>query len=372
MKFAIWDKLQPRAGVSHTQLYHEHLQEVSIAEKCGFDHFWFFEHHVSPNSPIPSPNLMVAAASVMTSRIRLGNMVNVLPYRDPLLVAEEAAMLDVLSGGRLDVGVGRGLKPTEFEVFCLSQADSRAMFEESIEVIRRIWADETFEHRGTHYSVAKKTPLSPPLVQRPTPRLWISAQSEESLRWAAERDLMFGQIDSLIEDCRRDCERYHEIQAAAGHGFAQRLFLTREVYVAETDEKARAEAYEYLLADWDLWNRYKQFARDGRLPAGYEAWAKRAPLLSSLSFEDLIEQGVVLVGSPATVAEGIRRHQEQLELAVLVCVMQLAHMPHEMVRKSMEMFAAEVMPHFTDPAAGERGHVPAGAGEGGTGAHAFG
>ena len=61
MKFAIWDKLQPRAGVSHTQLYHEHLQEVSIAEKCGFDHFWFFEHHVSPNSPIPSPNLMVAA-----------------------------------------------------------------------------------------------------------------------------------------------------------------------------------------------------------------------------------------------------------------------------------------------------------------------
>lgn len=351
MKFAIWDKLQPRTNISHTDLYRQHLEEVRIAEQCGFDHFWFFEHHVSPNSPIPSPNLMVAAAAVMTSRIRLGNMVNVLPYRDPLLVAEEAAMLDVLSGGRLDVGIGRGLKPTEFEAFCLSQADSRSMFEESIDVIGRIWADETFEHHGAHYNVAKKTPLSPPLVQRPTPRLWISAQSEESLRWAAERDLMFGQIDSLIEDCRRDCDLYHQVQAAAGHKFSQRLFLTREVYVAETDEKARAEAYEYLLADWDLWSRYKQFARDGKLPAGYEAWTKRAPLLSSLSFEDLIDRGVVLVGSPQTVIDGIRRHQEQLELAVLVCVMQLAHMPHAMVRKSMEMFAAEVMPHFSAPAA---------------------
>lgn len=349
MRFALWDKLQPRKGVSHTELYRQHLEEVRLAEECGFDHCWFFEHHVSPNSPIPSPNLMVAASAVTTSRIRLGNMVNVLPYRDPLLVAEEAAMLDVLSNGRLDFGVGRGLKPTEFEAFCLSQAESRPMFEESIEVIRRIWADEMFEHHGRYYNVAKKTPLSPALVQQPAPPIWISAQSEESIGWAAERDLMFGQIDSLIEDCRRDCDLYHEIQAASGHRFARRLFLTREVYVAETDEQARAEVYEYLLADWDLWNRYKQFARDGKLPAGYETWSKRAPLLSSLSFEEMIDRGLVLVGSPATVIEGIVRHQEQLELAVLVCVMQLGHMPHAMVRKSMEKFAAEVMPHFVTP-----------------------
>ena len=261
-------------------------------------------------------------------------------------------MLGVLTRGRLDVGIDRGLKPPEFDAFCLSQADSRPMVEEFVAVMRRVWSDEPFHRDGAFFRAARSTPLSPPLVQRPAPPLWISALSEESLRWAAEQDLIFGQIDSFIENCRRDCETYRAIQVASGHAPEPRLFLTREVYVAETDERAREEAYEYLLADWDLWNRYSQFARDGRLPASYAAWSKRAPVLSAMSFEQLVEQGIVLVGSPETVADVIRRHQEQIPLAVLVCVMQIGPMPHEMVSRSMRMFADRVMPGFRD------GHAP--------------
>jgi len=96
----------------------------------------------SPTAPVPSPNLMIAAAARSTSRIRLGAMVNILPYRNPLLVAEEAAMLDM--------GIGRGLRPVEFDAFCVPQADSREMFLESMQIICRVWADENFKFSGKY------------------------------------------------------------------------------------------------------------------------------------------------------------------------------------------------------------------------------
>src|SRR5215470_5345904 len=234
MRFAIWSPTNPRAGVSHVELYRQQIREVEIAEELGFEHVWFYEHHVSPSGPSPSPNLLIAAAAPSTSRIRLGTMVNILPYRNPLLVAEEAAMLDVLTNGRLDMGIGRGLKPIEFDAFCVSQAESREMFLESLAIIKKVWAGENFEFSGRYFKVNKQTPLSPPLVQKPHPPLLISAQSEESLRFAAEHDMPFGQIDALVEDCERDQKLYRGIQIASGHPPSDRLFITREVYVAET------------------------------------------------------------------------------------------------------------------------------------------
>jgi alkanesulfonate monooxygenase SsuD/methylene tetrahydromethanopterin reductase-like flavin-dependent oxidoreductase (luciferase family) len=125
-------------------------------------------------------------------------MVNILPFRHPLLVAEEAAMLDNLTGGRLDMGLGRGLRPPEFEAFGVDQQQSREMFLESFDIIRRVWADENFVHRGKYWTVRKEAPLSPPLVQHPHPPFLVSAQSEESLRWAAQHDIPFAQIDATV------------------------------------------------------------------------------------------------------------------------------------------------------------------------------
>ena len=143
MRFAIWSPTNPRAGVSHVELFRQQIREVEIAEELGFQNVWFYEHHLSATAPVPSPNLMIAAAAQSTSRIRLGAMVNILPYRNPLLVAELAAMLDVLTDGRLDMGIGRGLRPLEFDAFFVPQADSREMFLESMQIIRRVWADRS-------------------------------------------------------------------------------------------------------------------------------------------------------------------------------------------------------------------------------------
>ena len=274
MRFAIWSPTNPRDGVTHVELFRQQIHEIEIAEELGFDHIWLYEHHVSPSGPMPSPNLLIAAAAPSTSRIRLGTMVNILPYRNPLLVAEEAAMLDVLTNGRLDMGIGRGLKPIEFDAFCVPQAHSREMFLESIEIIRRVWADENFEFHGKYFQVNKQTPLSPPLVQKPHPPFLISAQSEESLRFAAENDMPFAQIDALIEDCERDQRFYRDIQVRAATRRRAALFITREIYVAETDAQAREEANPYLLQYWDLWGRYTQFTRDGRMPDDYGSWTQ--------------------------------------------------------------------------------------------------
>src|SRR2546423_1339779 len=204
MRLAIWSTTTPRQNSTHQELFRRQLDEIELAERIGIDRIWFYEHPLTPSAPVPSPNLLIAAAAQRTGRIRFASMVNILPFRNPLLAAEEAALLDNLTGGRLDMGIGRGLRPPEFDAFDIDQQRSREMFLEAFDVIRRVWADEEFEHRGRYWTVRKNGPLAPPLVQKPHPPFLVSAQSEESLRWAAQYDIPFAQIDSVVEQARRD------------------------------------------------------------------------------------------------------------------------------------------------------------------------
>lgn len=325
-------------------MFRRQLEEVELAERIGIDQIWFFEHHLNPSGPVPSPNLLIAAAARTTSRIRFASMVNILPFRHPLLVAEEAAMLDNLTNGRFDMGLGRGLRPPEFEAFGVDQQQSREMFLESFDLIRRVFADETFVHRGKYWTVQKDAPLSPPLVQRPHPPFLVSAQSEESLRWAALHNIPFAQIDSLADQARRDQALYRQVQTAHGHAPAPRLYLMREIYVAETDAQARAEAEPWMRQHWELWNRYTQFTRGGKLPESYGFWRRQAPMLHAMSFDEIVSQDMVIMGSAETVANAILRLAEQLDLMGLAMIFKLGAMPYDMVERSMITFGAKVMP----------------------------
>ena len=346
MRLAIWSTTTPRADSTHQELFRRQLDEAVLAERIGIDQMWFLEHHLQP-SATPSPNLMIAAAAQRTHHIRFANMVNILPFRNPLLVAEEAAMLDNLTGGRLDLGLGRGLRPPEFEAFGVDQARSREMFVESFELIRRIWADENFVHRGNYWTIVKNGPLSPPLVQRPHPPFLVSAQSEESLHWAAERDIPFAQIDSLVDQARRDQALYREVQVMHGHAAAPRLYLMREIYVADNQASARLEAEPYLLQYWELWNRYTQFTRGGNLPDSYDFWRRQAPMLHAMSFDEIVANDMVLLGGPESVANAILRIAGQLDLIGLALVFKLGAMPYDMVERSMIRFGEEVVPRIS-------------------------
>jgi alkanesulfonate monooxygenase SsuD/methylene tetrahydromethanopterin reductase-like flavin-dependent oxidoreductase (luciferase family) len=345
VRLAIWSTTTPREHSTHQELFRRQLEEAELAERIGIDQMWFLEHHLQP-SATPSPNLMITAASQRTRHIRFANMVNILPFRNPLLVAEEAAMLDNLTGGRLDLGLGRGLRPPEFEAFGVDQAQSREMFVESFDLIRRIWADENFVHHGKYWTVVKNGPLSPPLVQHPHPPFLVSAQSEESLRWAARHDIPFAQIDSMVDQARHDQALYREVQTAHGHMPAPRLYLMREIYVADSDAHARAEAYPYLLQYWELWNRYTQFTRGGKLPDSYDFWRRQPPMLHRMSFDEIVANDMVVLGSAETVANAILRLASQLDLMGLAMIFKLGAMPYDMVERSMTVFGEQVMPRI--------------------------
>ena len=346
MKLAIWSTTTPREHSTHEEMFRKQMEEVELAERIGIDQIWFFEHHLNPGGPVPSPNLLIAAAARNTSRIRFASMVNILPFRHPLLVAEEAAMLDNLTGGRFDLGLGRGLRPPEFDAFGVDQGQSREMFLESFDIIRRVFADEQFEHRGRYWTARKNGPLSPPLVQRPHPPFLVSAQSDESLRWAAEHDIPFAQIDSLAEQARSDAALYRDVQMAHGHAPAPRLYLMREIYVAETDAQAREEAEPWLLRYWDLWNRYTQFTHAGKLPDSYDFWRRQAPMLHAMSFEEIVAKDMVILGGPETVAKTIVRLAGSLDLMGLALIFKLGAMPYDMVERSMTLFGDRVVPRI--------------------------
>jgi alkanesulfonate monooxygenase SsuD/methylene tetrahydromethanopterin reductase-like flavin-dependent oxidoreductase (luciferase family) len=358
VRLAIWSTTTPRENSTHTEMFRRQLAEVELAERIGVDQIWFFEHHLQPTAPVPSPNLLIAAAAQRTRHIRFASMVNILPFRHPLLVAEEAAMLDNLTGGRLDMGLGRGLRPPEFEAFGVDQQQSREMFLESFEIIRRVWADENFVHHGKYWTVRKEAPLSPPLLQHPHPPFLVSAQSEESLRWAAQHDIPFAQIDSLAEQAQRDQALYREVQTAHGYAPKPRLYLMREIYVGDSDARARAEVQPWMLRHWELWNRYTQFTRDGQLPDSYDFWRRQAPMLHAMSFEEILANDMVLLGAPETVADAILRLAGQLDLMGLALIFKLGAMPYDMVERSMAAFGEAVVPrirHLLDGnAAGNR------------------
>jgi alkanesulfonate monooxygenase SsuD/methylene tetrahydromethanopterin reductase-like flavin-dependent oxidoreductase (luciferase family) len=346
MKLAIWSTTSPRENSSHEELFQRQFEEVELADRIGIDQIWFFEHHLLPNGPAPSPNLLIAAAARTTSHIRFANMVNILPFHHPLRVVSEAAMLDNLSGGRLDLGLGRGLRPPEFAAFGVDQAQSREMFLESVDLIRRLFADENFSYRGKYWSIHKDAPLSPAPLQKPHPPFLVSAQSEESLRWAAQYDIPFAQIDSLAEQAARDQALYREVQVAHGHAPRPRLYLMREIYVADSDARAREEAPPYLLQYWDLWNRYTQFTRGGRLPDSYDFWRRQAPMLHAMNFDEIVAHDMVLLGGPATVADAILRLADRLDPMGLALIFKLGQLPYDRLERSMRLFGEEVVPRI--------------------------
>ena len=145
---------------------------------------------------------------------------------------------------------------------------------------------------------------------------------------------------------KRDQALYRAEQTAHGHAPRPRLYLMREVYIAETDSRAHAEAQPYLLQYWELWNRYTQFTRGGKLPDSYDFWRRQAPMLHAMSFEEILSNDMVLLGGPETVAATILRLASRLDLMGLALIFKLGAMPYDMVERSMTAFGEVVVPRI--------------------------
>jgi len=223
--------------------YAEHLAAWEAMDRLGYDGVGFNEHHTSPYGLMNSPNLLAAAAAQRTQRLKLLMYGNLLPLHDPLRLAEELAMLDCMSNGRIVSGFARGI-PREHNVYKVPLADSRARFEEAWEIIYRAWTEEVFSYQGKFWSY-KDVAIWPRPIQQPHPPVWVPVTvSKETLEWAARENVPITPGANATLPARQDMVRYYA-QCLAQHGHTitpGHLIMGASVYVADSREQALQEA----------------------------------------------------------------------------------------------------------------------------------
>ena len=232
-------------------VYDTALERFSIMDQAGYDAVWLAEHHFSSFSVCPSVHMMGTMAAARTKRLRIGTAVSLAPFYNPLRLAEEVALLDVLSGGRVNWGVGRGFERTEFAAFGIPGEESGPRFHEAVDIVLKAWTSERLSYRGRFYNYDGVEVLPKPL-QAPHPPVWMAATSTAAIDWAA------GQGHSILMDphsSRAELVKKRRYYAAklleAGYSDAGRTIpMARLVAVDETEEKARAVARR--VAEWTI------------------------------------------------------------------------------------------------------------------------
>ena len=348
---------KPAVAVSN---YREHLDAWAEMETLGFDGIGFNEHHTSPYGLMTSPNIMAAAASQRLSKMKILIYGNLLPIHEPLRLAEELAMLDCLSGGRLISGVARGI-PREYKAYNVNLADSRARFEEAWEIIKLAWTEEVFSYTGkfwTYHDVA----IWPRPVQQPHPPVWVPVTtSQESLEWAARENAPItpGAVGTLA--ARQDMVRYYG-QCLARNGRTltpDHIVTPANVYIADSREQAIEEAGPYILYFFHtLFSHGNLYNVAGQRDAGYVkeeglAWLRpenREGFLKALqgfrrmTKDDLKTNDRLCWGSPAQVRDALLTLAESLGSNRLLIQFNQGAMPQAMFLAQIRRFAQDVLP----------------------------
>ncbi|MDE0653267.1 MAG: LLM class flavin-dependent oxidoreductase [bacterium] len=335
-----------------TGLYNRYLDELEYAEQLGFDGICVNEHHQNAYGTMPSPNLMAAALVRRTEKLQIAIVGNGLPLRDhPLRVAEEVAMLDVISGGRIISGFVRGIGDEYFSM-SIDPSTSRERYSEAHDLIIKAWTTEgPFRWIGKHYRLNYVNVWPRPL-QQPHPPIWIPAfGSTETMSWAAERHYTYLSVFAPSKLLKRWFDGYRAGANAAGYEAPRdKIGILLPIYVAETDKEAHDQGRQYVT--W-LYHKGLKHKFEHLFPPGYmtdHSWGRFLQsglgAYSDVSYEDLVKQGYAVVGSPATVRERLAELAEELGFGLVNALLHIGDMPHDHTIRNMELFAREVMPHF--------------------------
>ncbi len=352
MRFGTFYFFQAPPGHRHADIIHRELEQVEWTEELGFDAVWFTEHHFIDYGLSVDPSTLAAAAASRTRRIRIGLAAAILPFHHPLRLAEQMALVDIISNGRLDMGVGRGNRPAEFAGYRVPQEEARERFDEIVEVVQRAWTEERFSYAGRFYRFDDVRVIPKPL-QRPHPPIYQVCVSKDGIEntalrgWPMLNSVLFGPVDQLVAN--RDT--YVNALRKAGRSDAEvaallaRWGVSRQIYVADTDARAIEEARAA-----ELWYQesFRRFVLPDRiedahpsLRPGFRAMAER---LATVTWEGLVRETLAF-GSPDTVARHIEA-MRALGVGQVLCWMNFGGLPQEGIRRSMELFAREVMPRF--------------------------
>jgi alkanesulfonate monooxygenase SsuD/methylene tetrahydromethanopterin reductase-like flavin-dependent oxidoreductase (luciferase family) len=347
----------PKAAV---ETYAEHLDAWEEMERVGFDGVGVNEHHATPFGLMNSPNLLVASAAQRTKRMKLLIYGNLLPLHEPLRLAEELAMLDCLSGGRLIAGVARGA-PREYRAHNIPMSESRARFEEGFEILRRAWTEEAFSFHGQFHRY-EDVALWPRPVQQPHPPVWVPVTgSKETIEWAAANNLPItpGVARSTA---REDTIRlYAQLQAGHGRRVTPGHFnVMIDCYVADSKEKAVEEYGPHYTYAFNTLIRYDHPTQDFGKTGYYGDKSQehlRAGVKGTLADVSMFDRRMTMesfraqaehmaIGSPDEVAERIVAEAEDAGAETVLLMCNRGAMPKEMFLNQIRRLGAEVLPRL--------------------------
>jgi alkanesulfonate monooxygenase SsuD/methylene tetrahydromethanopterin reductase-like flavin-dependent oxidoreductase (luciferase family) len=374
MKFDLLYELQapkPHDERSEWRCYKEALEQIELADRLGFDTVWAVEHHfLTEFAHCSAPEVFLTAAAARTKRIRIGHGVVLLPskFNHPIRIAERAAALDIISDGRLEFGTGRSSQ-YEQAGFEIDTEQSRDMWQETLEMVPRMWTEDPFEHQGRFVSVPPRSIIPKPL-QKPHPPMWMAATSPQSWEIAGRNGIgilgltIFVSIPQLQDRVR--AYRAALTQAKpVGRFINDRIGAFTIVHVAESRPQAIANggtdaAINYLLYAFrvlggganpgDAGMRREQAADEIKSTPYRDMIAQEYPIIFKMmknecTFEDLDREDMVIVGSVDECARKVERYQ-QAGLDHFIALMQADRIPHEKVMRSIELFGKEIIPRF--------------------------
>ena len=358
MKVGIALNMLCQPGRSDAAVVWEHLALGDLAEPLGFDSLFALEHHFTGYAMSPAPTQLLAYYAGRTKRITFGTAVIVLPWHDPVRVAEQIALLDILCGGRCLFGFGRGAASVEYEGFRIPMGEARPRFVEAGNIIVKALANDSFEHQGEFFQIPR-TAIRPRPISHPERRFYASAVSPESGEIMAK--LGFGILMVMQNEWAKasdDIARYREIATAAGHTPRPPLILTN-VCVADSRDEAQERAVKYLGQKWQSIDNHYHFS-DGHLSTvkGYESYGKMAKTYAKINDSPEAKAkatdfyvSIQIVGTPDDCVEKIGELQRLTGLDHLVTEFSFGAMPHEEAELNMRLFADKVMPVLQrDPA----------------------
>ncbi len=326
MKFGMFviGDYHPQADKSLNHYYDQMLEQVQWAETLGYECFWFGEHHFDFFGVVPSPPVLMACAAKRTNKIRLGVAVSLLPFRNPILTAEEYAMVDVLSDGRLDFGVGRGTPP-ELVGFGVKE-DNRDILVESLEVIKLAWSNGKVSYQGKYHRIDNVS-LNVTPIQRPTPPLYFAALSQGSYEVAGKKGYPILGIPyascATIAEVKDKVDYYKSTLSDSGHDpEAYDVVQCFHSNVAPTEAEAQKNA------------------RQGMVPYLNARLAVRPR-----NYDELYRERMILVGDPKRCIEQIEEIGET-GTNYIIFMMNFATLEQKKILDSMALMAQEVMPRF--------------------------
>jgi len=322
------------------------VEQAAYGEALGFDSVWLAEHHFhSFGGSLSSPAVIGAAVAQRTKTIRIGTAVTLLPYHNPLRIAEDYATLDCLSRGRLDFGIGHGFIKWESLTFGIPLEELRERFQENLKIILRAWSEPEFDHEG-HFYRYERVALLPRPVQQPHPTVWLGATSTAASFELAGRSgyhLMLIPFLHELDELRGLVGVYLQARHAAGHDPATaRVIAMYHIYVGANSTQARATAEPVLAAYHAAAAQARNLTQHIPEPESYRSHDEHRSKMRKLSFNDLVAQNRVLVGDAAEVREKVAHVRERLHLTDLAGNFALGGLPDSATRDTLRRFVEEV------------------------------